>query len=311
MANLPESSTFDAGVYQIETTDPVIGGPNGITNAPLKNLANRTKYLKDHVDALETSRAPLASPAFTGTPTAPTAAVGTNTTQIATTAFVQAQLSSSVPAASETVAGKVELATAAETQAGTDNTRAVTPAGLAAAGATKLRTPRTLTIGNTGKNFDGSADVSWSLAEVGVTAATETASGIVELATAAETQAGTDNTRAVTPAGLAAAFKGANQSLSGNGYQNLPGGLIIQWGMVDDASRTQANLSIPITFPVSFKTAVVSVNAQIRYGSAVVLADHDAWCTVKNVTLSGFNSVTGATTSTAVVYGLYWIAIGY
>lgn len=33
--------------------------------------------------------APKASPAFTGTPTAPTAASGTNTTQIATTAFVQ------------------------------------------------------------------------------------------------------------------------------------------------------------------------------------------------------------------------------
>lgn len=35
-------------------------------------------------------KAPLASPALTGTPTAPTAAPGTNTTQIATTAFVQA-----------------------------------------------------------------------------------------------------------------------------------------------------------------------------------------------------------------------------
>ena len=34
--------------------------------------------------------APLASPAFTGTPTAPTAVAGTNTTQIATTAFVKA-----------------------------------------------------------------------------------------------------------------------------------------------------------------------------------------------------------------------------
>ena len=34
-------------------------------------------------------KAPLASPALTGTPTAPTAAVGTNTTQIATTEFVQ------------------------------------------------------------------------------------------------------------------------------------------------------------------------------------------------------------------------------
>lgn len=36
-----------------------------------------------------TTLAKLASPAFTGTPTAPTASAGTNTTQIATTAFVQ------------------------------------------------------------------------------------------------------------------------------------------------------------------------------------------------------------------------------
>ena len=34
-------------------------------------------------------KAPLASPALTGIPTAPTAAAGTQTTQIATTAFVQ------------------------------------------------------------------------------------------------------------------------------------------------------------------------------------------------------------------------------
>lgn len=36
--------------------------------------------------------APKASPTFTGTPKAPTAAVGTNTTQIATTAFVKAAI---------------------------------------------------------------------------------------------------------------------------------------------------------------------------------------------------------------------------
>jgi len=36
------------------------------------------------------AKAPLASPAFTGTPTAPTATLGTNTTQLATTAFVVA-----------------------------------------------------------------------------------------------------------------------------------------------------------------------------------------------------------------------------
>ena len=41
--------------------------------------------------------APLNSPAITGVPTAPTAASGTNTTQLATTAFVQSVLSNIVP----------------------------------------------------------------------------------------------------------------------------------------------------------------------------------------------------------------------
>lgn len=52
-------------------------------------------------------RAPLASPALTGTPTAPTAAAGTNNTQIATTAFVIANrspLSDSVSTTSSTIA---------------------------------------------------------------------------------------------------------------------------------------------------------------------------------------------------------------
>lgn len=43
--------------------------------------------LEDDITYLNTSKAPLASPSFTGTPTAPTASAGTNTTQIATTAF--------------------------------------------------------------------------------------------------------------------------------------------------------------------------------------------------------------------------------
>jgi hypothetical protein len=86
-------------------------------------------------------KAPLASPTFTGTPSAPTATAGTNTTQIATTAFVQAAVPAAVPAASDTVQGKVELATSAETITGSDATRAVTPAGLMAA------------VGNTATDF--------------------------------------------------------------------------------------------------------------------------------------------------------------
>lgn len=48
--------------------------------------------------------APLASPTFTGTPAAPTAAVDTNTTQLATTAFVLAQAASANPVMNGTVA---------------------------------------------------------------------------------------------------------------------------------------------------------------------------------------------------------------
>lgn len=98
MANLPESATYDAGVYQLELTDPVQGGPTGVSNAPLKNLANRTAWLKSQIDGIKDGAvglalyARLASPTFTGSPSAPTAALGDNTTKLATTAFVQETL---------------------------------------------------------------------------------------------------------------------------------------------------------------------------------------------------------------------------
>lgn len=43
-----------------------------------------------NITVVDSTKAPLASPALTGVPTAPTAATATNTTQLATTAFVQA-----------------------------------------------------------------------------------------------------------------------------------------------------------------------------------------------------------------------------
>uniref|UniRef100_A0AAU6W263 Putative tail fiber protein gp53-like C-terminal domain-containing protein n=1 Tax=Pseudomonas phage Touem01 TaxID=3138548 RepID=A0AAU6W263_9VIRU len=99
MANQPEIIRFDAGVYQIEPTDPVDGGAGAVTNAPLLALSNRTSWLKKHVDDIEsgafipTGLAPINSPDLTGTPTAPTQAAGDNTTKIATDAFVQTAVS--------------------------------------------------------------------------------------------------------------------------------------------------------------------------------------------------------------------------
>ena len=50
--------------------------------------------LSDQTDLVNAMalKAPVSSPTFTGTPSAPTATTGTNTTQIATTAFVQGEL---------------------------------------------------------------------------------------------------------------------------------------------------------------------------------------------------------------------------
>lgn len=53
MANLPEVDNFDAGVYQLEITDPLEGGSGGILNAALKNLTNRTRYLKNLLDNIK------------------------------------------------------------------------------------------------------------------------------------------------------------------------------------------------------------------------------------------------------------------
>ena len=58
------------------------------------------------------SYAPLASPTFTGTPAAPTASAGTNTTQIATTAFVSTAVSNLVDSAPGTLNTLNELAAA-------------------------------------------------------------------------------------------------------------------------------------------------------------------------------------------------------
>jgi phage-related tail fiber protein len=51
----------------------------------------------DHRHPTDTSRAPLASPAFTGAPTGPTPAAGDSSTKLATTEFVASQLSDAAP----------------------------------------------------------------------------------------------------------------------------------------------------------------------------------------------------------------------
>lgn len=65
----------------------------------VNSLAEGIQDLGEYADAALALLAPKDAPTFTGVPAAPTAAADTNTTQIATTAFVLGQASDATPAA--------------------------------------------------------------------------------------------------------------------------------------------------------------------------------------------------------------------
>jgi hypothetical protein len=83
------ASTYLTQSNAATTYYPLSSNPAGyLTSAPVTSVAGKTGAVS-LVVADVSGAAPTASPALTGTPTAPTATAGTNTTQISTTEFVQ------------------------------------------------------------------------------------------------------------------------------------------------------------------------------------------------------------------------------
>ena len=112
-----------SGAFADLSTTQTVGGAKTFSIVPKssQDASGSTDLVrKSQVDTLLAAKAPLASPALTGTPTAPTAAPATNTTQIATTAFVQEALAGagagdmSKSVYDTTNNGKVDVAETAE-----------------------------------------------------------------------------------------------------------------------------------------------------------------------------------------------------
>ena len=80
-----DATTARKGIVQLSSA----------TNSPSETLAATPKAVKAVMDETN-KKAPLNSPALTGTPTTPTARQGTNNTQIASTAFVMAAIAALV-----------------------------------------------------------------------------------------------------------------------------------------------------------------------------------------------------------------------
>lgn len=246
MANLPETPQWEDGIYQIEVSDPVLGGPDGISNRQGKQLASRTLYLKQqvekggadlakHIAAADphAQYAPKASPAFTGTPTAPTPANGDNSKKLATTEFVAKALAALAGSAPETLDTLKELADAL----GNDPNFATTVLNKLAEKLAK------------DQNGADIPDPALFVKNLG-------------LGEAAKRNVGT-GTNQIPDMGS------FTLSVSGTGYQKLPSGLIIQWGPIDVSLTSQDTVTY---FPIAFPNRCLRVFATQDYtpGSANV-----------------------------------------
>jgi len=111
------ASATAASTYAPIASPTFTGTVSGVTKSMvgLGNVDNTTDAAKPISTATQTAfdlKAPLASPSLTGVPTAPTAATATNTTQIATTAFVRGEVAALVNGASAALDTLGELAAA-------------------------------------------------------------------------------------------------------------------------------------------------------------------------------------------------------
>ncbi|MBV4492565.1 phage tail protein [Pseudomonas oryzicola] len=101
-----------SGTYRSVTVD-AYGRVTGATNpTTVASYGLTDVYTKTQIDQSLSQKASLVSPILTGTPTAPTAAAGNNSTQLANTAFVQAAIAALIASAPSALDTLNELAAA-------------------------------------------------------------------------------------------------------------------------------------------------------------------------------------------------------
>lgn len=96
-------------------------------------------------------------------------------------------------------------------------------------------------------------------------------------------------------------FNGANQSLATNGYQKLPGGLIMQWGTYSGHGGWS---TVNVTYPIAFPTGTLNVHTTIQAGQ---LGNTEGALTVSSMSTTGFTSTSGYSGT----FSVYFFAIGY
>jgi hypothetical protein len=181
----------------------VVGAKTNLGLNNVDNTSDANKPISTATQAALDTKAPLASPALTGTPTVPTATIGTNTTQIASTAFVNSAIAAATtPDATETVKGKIKLTgdLGGTADAPTVATNAITSAkildgtiataDLASASVTNAKIGETITVANGGT---GAGTLTGYVKGTGTTAMTASLTIPVADVTGAQTSSNLSN----------------------------------------------------------------------------------------------------------------------
>ncbi len=199
-ANISIAPTDLTGVTSTAAELNILDGAT-LSTAELNHVDGVTSAIQTQLDA----KAPLASPDLTGVPTAPTASAATNTTQIATTAFVTTAVSNLVDSAPAALNTLNELADALGDDANFATTVS-TNIGLKAntasptfTGTVTIPTGGSITLPTIGDgaNYAGSTSGSTKLQ------ASATASGTITLPAVTGTVVTTGDTGTVTSAMIA------------------------------------------------------------------------------------------------------------
>jgi len=208
-----------------------------------------------------------ASPTFTGTPLAPTAAVGTNTTQIATTAFVNAEIANDAPAKDGTgatgtwgisISGNAATATSATSATTATNATnvALTTSTTASAFKVPFANTTNATTGNYGLLQDSTATFTYNPSTNTLTVGTVSGalSGNATTATTLQTARTINGTSFNGSANITTANWGTARTLSFtgdvtgsssvNGSANVATAMTLANSGVTAGSYTSANITV-------------------------------------------------------------------
>jgi len=290
----PLDATLTALAALVTAADKLLYS-TGVDTFSTTTLTAFARTLLDDVDAatmrVTLGAAALASPTFTGVPAAPTAAPGTNTTQLATTAFTQAAIAALVASSPATLDTLNELAAAlgddpnfattiTNALAGKQSLDATLTALAAIVTATDkliyatgVDTFATTTLTAFARTLLDDADAATARTTLGAQASDAALTALAAVVTAADKliyATGVDTFSTTTLTAFARTLLddadaatmrttlgaiGASFSLGVNGYIIFPawfaGGLVIQWGSGSPAANGE-NYMLPIAFPTAF-----------------------------------------------------------